>query len=210
MAGCCIGSEQQHAVWEACPQDAEPDELGAKCAAAITPELFEPAIKKVADELYCTLMESVQDWLCDNVEQNIASRIGNAERWARELRKELYDLDEVLGIGRCFMPRAGRVADLIRAERERDELLYAVAYKHEGETRHQTALRYIREREERSGDRAQVDTHPKGGDAVAAPFMGSAVGSESDDAPTLSPADPCSTPPPDGTGNMPSEHGEAS
>jgi len=28
-----------------------------------------------------------------------------------------------------------------------DELIYAVASKHEGETRHETALRYIRERE---------------------------------------------------------------
>jgi hypothetical protein len=39
-----------------------------------------------------------------------------------------------------------------RAENERlrgqyEELLYAVSQKHEGETRHQTALRYIRERE---------------------------------------------------------------
>ena len=30
-----------------------------------------------------------------------------------------------------------------------NELLYAVASKHEGETRHETALRYIRERENR-------------------------------------------------------------
>lgn len=30
-----------------------------------------------------------------------------------------------------------------------NELLYAVASKHEGETRHETALRYIRERESR-------------------------------------------------------------
>ena len=30
------------------------------------------------------------------------------------------------------------------------ELLYAVARKHEGETRHETALRYIRERENRT------------------------------------------------------------
>ena len=31
-----------------------------------------------------------------------------------------------------------------------NELLYAVASKHEGETRHETALRYIRERENRT------------------------------------------------------------
>lgn len=160
MAGCCIGSEQQHAIYEPCPQDVEPSELGAKCAAAITPELFEPAIKKLADELYMTLMESVQDWLCENAEQNIASRIANAERWARELRKELYDLDTALGIGASFVPRAQRVADLVRAETHYNELLYAVACKHPGETRHQTALRYIREREEaRHNVPAQAKAH---------------------------------------------------
>lgn len=30
---------------------------------------------------------------------------------------------------------------------------------------------------------AQADTHPKGGDALAAPFMSGTVGSEADDAP---------------------------
>jgi hypothetical protein len=33
-----------------------------------------------------------------------------------------------------------------------NELLYAVAGKYAGETRHETALRYIREREERAGE----------------------------------------------------------
>ena len=47
------------------------------------------------------------------------------------------------------------LADLLKAY---DELIYAVATKHEGETRHQTALRYIREAESR----------PSGGPSVAA------------------------------------------
>jgi hypothetical protein len=130
-------------------------ELGRRCAEAITPALFEDILRKTTDDLYIRLMEEVQDWLCDNAEQNISSRVENAERWARELRKELYDLDAALGIGDRFVPRAQRVADLVLAESERGQLIYAVASKHEGETRFETALRYIREREQPSGDAAQ-------------------------------------------------------
>lgn len=44
----------------------------------------------------------------------------------------------------------GRGLDRLRAKY--DELIYAVASKHEGETRHETALRYIREREASTGE----------------------------------------------------------
>lgn len=42
------------------------------------------------------------------------------------------------------------------------ELLYAVARKHQGESRHQTALRYIREREQPSGEGAKSSLASKG------------------------------------------------
>lgn len=41
------------------------------------------------------------------------------------------------------------------------ELLYAVASKHDGETRHETALRYIREREERTEGPASSSPNTK-------------------------------------------------
>lgn len=44
----------------------------------------------------------------------------------------------------------GRGLDELRANY--DELIYAVARKYEGETRHETALRYIREREASTGE----------------------------------------------------------
>lgn len=55
-------------------------------------------------------------------------------------------------------------------ERLYNELLYAVSMKHGGETRHETALRYIRERERDSG------SDRNGGDADAAPGVASQSG----------------------------------
>ena len=51
---------------------------------------------------------------------------------------------EVLG---CY-----REAPLSPLAAQYEELLYAVARKYPGETRHETALRYIRQAEERTGD----------------------------------------------------------
>lgn len=49
--------------------------------------------------------------------------------------------------------------ELERAEGLHNELLMAVASKHPGETRHETALRYIREREENAiGGSAKTDS----------------------------------------------------
>ena len=47
------------------------------------------------------------------------------------------------------------------AREQYDELLLAVVNKYEGETRHQTALRYIREREQNQGGAAAQET-PRG------------------------------------------------
>jgi len=42
-------------------------------------------------------------------------------------------------------------------EKKYYELIYAVATKHPNESRHETALRYIREREEHAGSGSQVE-----------------------------------------------------
>ena len=46
-----------------------------------------------------------------------------------------------------------------------EELLFAVAQKHEGETRHETALRYIRERENRPSEGPFASLTMESGDA---------------------------------------------
>lgn len=60
------------------------------------------------------------------------------------------------GISRCTAPRpcAGPVAEqpLRHVSKLYDELLYAVARKFPGESRHETALRYIREAEKRPAE----------------------------------------------------------
>jgi hypothetical protein len=68
-------------------------------------------------------------------------------------------------------PRMNAIADMLEFFNKRcekyDELLYAVARKYPGETRHQTALRYIMEREqEPHGDTgakaAEIGPRPQG------------------------------------------------
>ena len=60
------------------------------------------------------------------------------------------------GIDQLVRDRDAVLAKLAQAEQSYHELLFAVGMKHAGETRHQTALRYIREREwpsQRAGGR---------------------------------------------------------
>lgn len=80
------------------------DEIGKRCAESITPALFEPVIKRVTDDLYERLLNSVQDYLCDNTKYNIATRIATAERsatlayrQAQTLRSRLSALEALAG-----------------------------------------------------------------------------------------------------------------
>jgi hypothetical protein len=64
-------------------------------------------------------------------------------------------LDDRRRIEKNIRALRARVAEL-EAERDRyHELLYAVEKKHPGETRHETALRYIRQAEVHTEDAAQ-------------------------------------------------------
>jgi len=53
-------------------------------------------------------------------------------------------------------------AKLEAVEQEYMELFYSVVTKHEGETRHQTALRYIREREHHTTEAVAAQEEPSG------------------------------------------------
>ncbi len=65
------------------------DEIGQRCANILTPDVFEPVVRRAADDIYGRLLESVQDYLCVNSEYNIAARIQAAETAAATLRAEL-------------------------------------------------------------------------------------------------------------------------
>jgi hypothetical protein len=61
--------------------------LGQRCADSISPDLFGPLVKRLADDLYERLLDTVQDYLCENAEWNIAERISVAERSAKTARE---------------------------------------------------------------------------------------------------------------------------
>jgi hypothetical protein len=62
------------------------------------------------------------------------------------------DTMEIVEVDLCWSPGIA----LSELEAKYQELLGAVESKHEGETRHQTALRYITERETRNAEAGQV------------------------------------------------------
>lgn len=64
-------------------------EIGQRCADSIRPDLFKPLVQRVADDIYERLLESVQDYLCDNSEYNIAARIDVAQQQALSDRRKL-------------------------------------------------------------------------------------------------------------------------
>ena len=60
--------------------------LAQDAANAIDPALFQPAIRKAADDFYEQLLVGVQDYLKDNVQFNLSSHILTLEYTVRELR----------------------------------------------------------------------------------------------------------------------------
>jgi hypothetical protein len=73
-----------------------------------------------------------------------------------ELANTKQELEEVRSIGlEQLAHRQNAEAELARVSKEYNELIYAVGMKHQGETRHQTALRYIREHENRDSGPSQ-------------------------------------------------------
>lgn len=70
------------AVWEDVATEA------TEAVAAV----IEPQVRKAADDLYARMMESVQDYLADNLRFNLSSRLETAEREGARLRKECWDV----------------------------------------------------------------------------------------------------------------------
>lgn len=54
--------------------------------------VIEPQVRKAADDLYARMMETVQDYLADNLRFNLSSRLESAERENARLRKECWDV----------------------------------------------------------------------------------------------------------------------
>jgi hypothetical protein len=65
-------------------QDA--DQMAQDVADMLKPELFEPAIRKAADDFYDQLLTGVQDYLRDNVAYNMAVHIRGLEGMVKTMR----------------------------------------------------------------------------------------------------------------------------
>jgi hypothetical protein len=119
----------------------------AEVVQQIEPTLLAPIIKKAADEFYCTVLETAQDYLQDNLDWNLKSHVAMLERENQRMRTELWDVDRKLGGNMLGEEnRLKSISDLQDASNGYYQLIWEVARKHEGETSHETALRYIRER----------------------------------------------------------------
>jgi hypothetical protein len=127
---------------------------------AVEGKALEPIIRKAADEFYNAMLGTAEDYLRENLDWNLRSHLGMLERENQRMRTELWDIDRKLG-SRPIPDRLEAIGSLETASRRYYELLYAVSRKYEGEDRHETALRYIRERD--SDGSGEAGETPKSG-----------------------------------------------
>jgi len=63
----------------------------------IDKRFLEPLIKKAADNFYCQVLDTVDDYLLENLDHNMSSHIRMLERENDRMRTELWDVDRALG-----------------------------------------------------------------------------------------------------------------
>jgi hypothetical protein len=63
----------------------------------IDAKFLEPLIKKAADNFYCQVLDTVDDYLIENLDHNMSSHIRMLERENAEMRTQLWDVDRALG-----------------------------------------------------------------------------------------------------------------
>lgn len=72
--------------------------IGDEVAASLKPEMFEPKIRRAADDLYEQLLDAVQDYLVDNVRWNIREKLDCADRQVRYQYHRVALMEERLRI----------------------------------------------------------------------------------------------------------------
>lgn len=70
-------------------------DIAAEAAACLKPDLFEPALRKVTDDLYDRLLTSVQDYLIDNAQWNIREQIEVHKRAAYSTGQKLVAAEKL-------------------------------------------------------------------------------------------------------------------
>ena len=165
------------------PSGFDPSRI-AEIVAAIEPKTLQPIIKRASDDFYEAMLTAVDYYLRENLEYNLGSHIQMLERENQRMRTELYEVDRTIGgIPLGHEGRLHAIALLDLGARNHTELLYQVSRKYDGETRHETALRYLRDRD-RSGEADKTGTGLAEGKSPA----------PQGDAPNLFPHHPTRTP----------------
>jgi hypothetical protein len=65
--------------------------------AEIDARFLEPLIKKAADNFYCQVLDTVDDYLIENLDFNMSSHIRMLERENQRMRTELWEVDKAIG-----------------------------------------------------------------------------------------------------------------
>jgi len=69
----------------------------AGAIAAIDIGQLTPIIQKAADDFYERVLNTTEDYLRDNLEYNLKSHLDMLERENQRMRRELYDVDQIVG-----------------------------------------------------------------------------------------------------------------
>ena len=78
-------------------------------------ELLQPIIKKAADDFYCTVLETAQDYLQDNLDHNLKSHIAMLEYSNQQMRTALWNAD--LKLAGHHLGDEGRVEEIAKLQR---------------------------------------------------------------------------------------------
>jgi hypothetical protein len=97
--------------------------------ATIEAKVLAPFAKKAADEFYCQVMETAEDYLRDNLDWNLRSHLEMLQRENLRMRTELYEVDRLLGsFGMTSATRLDALRELDKAKRELITLRYQIAF----------------------------------------------------------------------------------
>ena len=78
---------------------------------------LQPFARKAADEFYGNLLDTINDYLLDNLDHNLTSHLHMLERENQRMRTELFEIGQIVG------PHWGGHAGVLKRLREMDRAL---------------------------------------------------------------------------------------
>lgn len=118
----------------------------------IEPSVLAPLVRKAADDFYEQVMDAAQDYLRDNMDYNLKAHLEMLERQNRDMRLELFETRKM--VGNPHGPHADTLQAIALLDQKAfryQTVIWEVDSKFEGEERHETALRYIKQAEAAQG-----------------------------------------------------------